>query len=120
MAGIERPATQIASVALLAASLFLWPASAHAAPVRTGGAACALAKSRVAAHLHRSRSSIPGCETIDAAYSPRGFYVLALRGWCREEVCGSTLIGWFAVEKRNGRLFEWDVAELRLGRPIGR
>jgi hypothetical protein len=101
------------------AALLLWTAPAQAAPVRTGRAACALAKARVAARLRRAPSSIPGCETIRAVDSPRGFYVLALRGRCREPVCGSTLIGWYAVHKRTGRVFEWDVAELRLGPRIG-
>jgi hypothetical protein len=27
-------------------------------------------------------------------------------------------MGWFAVQKATGRVFEWDVAELRLGPPV--
>jgi hypothetical protein len=118
MIGIKAAAMIIAPAAPLAA-MVPWMASAHAAPVRTGGAACALAKARVAAHLHRIPSSIPDCETLRAVDSPQGYYLLALRGWCREPICGSTLIGWFAVRKRSGRIYEWDVPEMRLGPRVG-
>jgi hypothetical protein len=107
-----------AKMLVAGAALPLAP-SAHASPVGTGGAACAVAKARVAARLHRRLSSIPFCEPLRAADSPRGYYILALRGRCREEICGSTLIGWYAVRKRTGRVFEWDVGERRLGAPIG-
>ena len=119
MIGIEAAARIIGSAAPLAAGM-LWATSAQAQPARTAGAACALAKARVAAYHHRALSSIPSCETLRAGDSPRGFYVLALRGWCREPICGSTLVGWFAVQKRTGRVFEWDVGEWRLGPLIGR
>jgi hypothetical protein len=97
------------------AAVLLWAAPADATPVSSGEAACAVARARVAGHFHRTRASIPACETLRAADGPRDYYLLALRGWCRETVCGSTLIGWFAVEKHTGRVFEWDVGEDRLG-----
>jgi hypothetical protein len=100
-------------------AMLLWAAPAHATPVRSGGAACALAKAGLAAHLHRTRASIPACETLRAVDSPRGHYILALLGWCRETTCGSTLIGWFAVHKRTGRVFEWEVGEDRVGLELG-
>jgi len=118
MIGITAAARSVGPAAPLAAML-LWAASAQAAPVASGGAACALAKAHAALHLRRTRASIADCETVRAGASPRGYYVLALRGSCREPICGSTLIGWFAVQKRTGRVFEWDVAESRLGAPLG-
>jgi hypothetical protein len=27
-------------------------------------------------------------------------------------------MGWFAVDKRTGRVFDWDVAEMKLGQSI--
>jgi len=27
-------------------------------------------------------------------------------------------MGWFAVDKRTGRVFEWDVTDMKLGKPI--
>lgn len=106
------------AIVLVAGATFA--SSAHAAPVRSGEAACRVAKARVAAGLHRPLSRIPFCETLRAADSPRGFYVVGLRGLCREEICGSTLIGWYAVQERTGRVFEWDVAEDRVGAPMTR
>ena len=99
-------------------AIFAFAPSAHASPVGSSEAACRVAKARVAARLHRPISNIPSCETLRAADSPRGFYLLALRGRCREASCGSTLIGWYAVQKRTGRVFEWDVGESRLGAPV--
>ena len=113
MTGIKA-AAKIAGLTGPLAAMLLWAAPAHATPVRSRGVACALAKARVAAHLHRTRSSIRECETLRAVDSPPGYYILALRGWCREPICGSTLIGWFAVQKRTGRVFNWDVGESRL------
>src|SRR3954468_11451415 len=93
-----------AAAAIIAAGVALGLApSAHAAPVRTGRAACAVAKVRGAASLHRPLSRIPYCETLRAVNSPRCFYIVRLHGRCREEICGSTLIGWYAVQKRTGR-----------------
>ena len=51
-----------AAIIAAGAALGLAP-SAHAAPVRTGRAACTLAKVRVAASLHRPLSRIPYCDT---------------------------------------------------------
>lgn len=115
MAWIRAAATIIAPMPVM----MLSATSAYAEPVRSGRAACTIATSRVAAHLRRAQSSIPTCEPIRAVDSPRGFYVLALRGWCREPVCGSTLIGWYAVEKASGRVFEWHVGNWKLGPRIG-
>ena len=106
-----------AAIVATGAALGLTP-SAHAAPVTTGKAACGVATARVAASLHRPLSRIPYCETLRAVDSPRGYYIVGLRGRCREEICGSTLIGWYAVQKRTGRVFAWDVGEWRLGAPI--
>ena len=106
-----------AAVAIIGSltAMVMWPTAAQAAPVASGRAACALAKARVAAQLHRRRSSIPSCEALRAVDSPRGYYIVGLRGRCREPICGSTLIGWYAVGKRSGRVFEWDVGEDRVG-----
>lgn len=108
-----------AAAAIIVAGLALGLApSANAGQVRTGRAACTVAKVRVAASLHRPLSRIPYCETLTAVDSPRGFYIVGLRGRCRQEICGSTLIGWYAVQKRTGRVFSWDVGGWRLGAPI--
>lgn len=90
----------------------------RAAPVRTQRAACHRAKTRVSAVRHFPASVVAFCDPIRAADSPRDFYVLALHSnrHC-DDIC-STNMGWFAVEKRTGRVFEWDMAEDKLGEPV--
>jgi|SRR5579859_3253953 len=100
----------------LIAPMFLVTATVNAAPAKTTKGACALAKSLVAAKGHFPPSVIAFCDVVPAASSPTGYYVLALhskRPDCNG-IC-STNMGWFAVEKTSGRLFEWDVAEQKLG-----
>jgi hypothetical protein len=109
-----------AAIMMVAGASLAFAPSAHASRVGTRGAACRVAKALVATRLHRPLSGIPFCEALRVADSPRGFYILALRGRCREDICGSTLIGWYAVQKRTGRVFEWEVGEWRLGASIPR
>jgi hypothetical protein len=118
MNGTKAAATMMVPAALLAASMLLWSAPMLAAPVLSAEAACAIAKARVSAHRRFPVSRIASCETIRATGSPEGYYILALYGRCREEVCGSTNMGWFAIERSTGRVFEWNVAGSRLGLAI--
>ena len=95
------------------------PAPVAAAPVRTAKAACALVKARVSARDQFPVSAIAFCDMIPEASVPKEFYVLALHGKrsdC-EGIC-STNMGWFAVQKSTGRVFEWDMAEDKLGRAV--
>lgn len=84
-------------------------------PVSSGKTACALAKSRFIARDHFPASRIGSCEVLSPRDSPRGFYVLVLRSNRKCDGICSTLLGWFAVEKATGRVFDWDVAEDRPG-----
>ena len=59
-------------------------------------------------------SQIAGCEVSDRA-NAQDFYVLRLNGLCREDVCGSVLLGWYGVERETGEVFDWDIAENRPG-----
>src|SRR4051794_8896712 len=101
--------------ALLLAAIAL--ASAVPAKVRPVSAktACTVVKARAAARDHFPGSRITFCDIIAAGDSPRGYYVLALhsRRHC-EGIC-STNMGWFAVQRSSGRVFDWDVAEDELG-----
>ena len=96
---------------LFAASLLQWSAPAGAATVTTEKAACDLTKARVAARDHFPVSVIAFCDIIIPEAQPKGFYVLGLHGKCREDICGSTLMGWFAIEKSTGRVFEFDLED---------
>jgi hypothetical protein len=110
----------IASASLLAASLLQSP-PVVAAPANREEATCNLTKARVAARGHFPVSAITFCDVTVSDRRPQGFYVLGLHGKrddCGADVCGSTLMGWFAVEKATGRVFEWDMVEDRLGQPV--
>ena len=105
--------------ALAAASgLVLSTPSLNAGPVRTSKAACERVKTYVSAVKHFPVSAVAFCDDIRASDSPKGFYILALHGHCRKAICGSTNMGWFAVQKKDGRVFEWDAADMKLGRPL--
>jgi hypothetical protein len=69
----------------------------------------------MSAHWHISPSTIAFCDHAD---SPPGYYVLALHSNRHCEGICSTNMGWFAVQKASGRIFEWDVGEQKLGSPI--
>jgi hypothetical protein len=65
-------------------------------------------------------SHVAYCDQIDEADGRPDYYIMALRAHCFEDLCGSTLMGWFAVEKVTGNVFEVDdVAEWTLGQRVG-
>jgi hypothetical protein len=72
----------------------------------------------VAGRGHFPVSAIAFCDFILPKYQPKGYYVLGLhsrRDDCGADVCGSTLMGWFAVKGSTGQVFEYDMGELELG-----
>lgn len=81
-------------------------------------AACSLAAAQVTARRRLPTNYVASCDNIPEAEGLGGYYVLALLAHCREEVCGSTNMGWFAVKKTTGEVFEWDIADWKVGRPI--
>lgn len=109
--------TSIAALLFAGAGIPLEPL--NAAPVRTEKAACDRVKTRISTIRHFPVSVVAFCDTIGAGDSPKGFYVLALHSNRRCDGICSTNMGWFAVQKGTGRVFEWDVAEMKLGRPVG-
>src|SRR3954447_12518405 len=117
---MARSVTALTSIAALLCAAGLLPSTAplDAAPVRAAKAACERVKTRVSAVEHFPLSIVAFCDPIREADSPRGFYVLALHSNRHCDGICSTNMGWFAVEKRTGRVFEWDVAEMKLGQPI--
>jgi hypothetical protein len=107
------------SATLIAAGLLPWASPANAAAVTTAKEACAVAKTRVSAERHFPISVVAFCDQVDAAQSPKGYYVLALHGK-RPDCTGicSTNMGWFAVRKSDGRVFEWNVSDWKIERAI--
>ena len=106
------------ATALFAASFLQSPASVSAAPATTEKAACDLTKARVAARGHFPVSAIAFCDMALSEEWPKRYYVLALHSTRKCDGICSTLMGWFAVEKRTGRVFEWDINEDKTGKLV--
>lgn len=86
-------------------------------PVGSDQLACAVATARVAALRQLPATHVASCEAGSDSDVP-GYDVVSLRGHCREEMCGSTLIGWFAVRKADGAVFEFNVGDWTVGQPV--
>lgn len=102
-------------------ALLALPSASCATPQSVGSAeaACVVATTRVTAQNGLSASHVAFCDDIPEADSPAGYYVMALRAHCSEELCGSTNMGWFAVQKATGDVFEVDdVTDWKLGRRV--
>ncbi len=105
---------------LLAVVVLLCAGCNEPRQVATAQAACAVATERVTSERRLPISHVAMCDNIAEADSPDGYYVLAMLAYCKEDVCGSTSMGWFAVEKSTGEVFEIaDVTDWRIGRRIG-
>ncbi len=63
-------------------------------------------------------SAIAFCDLVAPDSSPSGYYVLALHSTRKCDGICSTHMGWFAVQKATGRVFEWDMVEDKLGLPV--
>lgn len=106
--------TKLAALALAANAMQIAP-PAQAQAVRSRAAACALAETRAASRGYFRRGVVVGsCEGIRADV-PRAYYVLVLHSNRRCDYICSSLLGYFAVRRSTGQVFEWDVGEWRLG-----
>jgi hypothetical protein len=93
--------------------------AAMSAPVNDAESACAAATARVTAERGLPISHVAACDPNADVPELPGYYVLALRAYCREELCGSTNMAWFAVQKTTGNVFEInDVGDWTLGRRV--
>ena len=108
---------KLAAASLFAVSSLQSSAPVGAAPVTTEKAACDRTKASVAARDHFPESAIAFCDVIIPEAQPKGFYVLGLHGVRNDcaDICGSTLMGWFAVQRSSGEVFEWDINEGKPG-----
>ena len=76
--------------------------------------ACEILIAAVVADNRYTRSQVAGCDAENVDGLP-GYITLRLDGYCREEVCGSILLGWYAVEAKSNRVFEWIPGERTVG-----
>ncbi len=109
----------ILTVAVVASPSLAGCAGSPPAAVTSAGAACTVATARVTAARGLPLGHVASCDPVRAEDSPAGYHVLGLRAVCNQDLCGSTLMGWFAVETATGAVFEWDVAESRIGAGVG-
>jgi hypothetical protein len=106
------------SLALLAVSS---NSCAKPRPVTSAEAACAVATEKVTALRGLPTSHVAMCDHATDDDTSGGHYVMALRAQCTTEaICGSTNMGWFAVRKATGDVFEWNVGEWRVGPPLSK
>ncbi|WP_146112144.1 MULTISPECIES: hypothetical protein [unclassified Brevundimonas] len=81
--------------------------------------ACAKATALVTAQRGLPITHVAYCDQTREADSPSGFYIMALRAQCSDDLCGSTNMGWFAVQKATADIFEVDdVTDWKLGRRV--
>jgi hypothetical protein len=65
---------------------------------------------RAAITYHLSRRNLTGRYYCDSAGDSEDYFLLGLRYHVKpDEGVGSNLIGWFAVRKSDGKVFDWDV-----------
>jgi len=85
-------------------------------------AACELLKAAALKRHFTNETTPPGKYVcyVDHGMSTKDDFVFGLHyfftpppGWV-----GSNLVGWYAVDRRDGQIFEWDIAELKLGKRL--
>lgn len=80
---------------------------------------CDRLKASLVASGDFEEKNIAGCDGIIDSSNRPGFRIARVNGYCDEEICGSVLMGWFAVEEDTGRVFEVaDVADWKLGSEV--
>jgi hypothetical protein len=123
-AQLWRSATYVrCSITILIASLFLASVldGRAAAGVRsTKASSCSLLKKKVARLDSLPETGPPGagwfCDF--SSLSGNRWFVVALRS---NRTCSgdcSNLIGWYAINRRNGEIHSYDIAQLRVGLPL--
>jgi len=80
--------------------------------------ACKVTEKRVSRALKLTARPISKWH-CDLIRSDQDFYVLSLHaGSCASGTICSTLIGYFALRRKDGKVYQWDIAEDRLGDPL--
>jgi hypothetical protein len=80
--------------------------------------ACNLVKARVVAVHRYSEHQLAFCDPSINSDNPPGYFVLALHSNRQCDGICSTNLGWFAVRRSTGEVFDWDVTESKLEGPV--
>ncbi len=106
-------------LAVLAATLSaICAAAERPKPVTSDDGACQRVIAVLAAYKIYRADQMASCDGGKDEEHP-GFYILRINAHCREpQGCGSVLLGWYAINAKNGAVFEMDVAEWQIGSRI--
>ncbi len=79
---------------------------------------------RLVTAMVRERHEVPenvsiSCDHLTARPPDDDLYVFALRSDRTCDYICSNLMGWFAVRRATGQIYEWDIGEWQVGRPLG-
>jgi hypothetical protein len=101
---------------VLAVALLLAPITSSARPIASEGAACTALKQRVAKSVDQKMAGPATdwrCDFIVKNYQPKDYYVASLHSGlpCPTSAACSSLIGWYAVRRADGKVIEWDLAQ---------
>src|SRR5687768_3787327 len=70
--------------------------------VSSGNEVCELITAAVVARGEYRAPQVAGCD--GGSEKPGGYIVTRLNAHCREPVCGSVLLGWYAVQQDTGHV----------------
>jgi hypothetical protein len=85
----------------------------------TAEAACSILTQRMGKFDHiRNPNTFWSCDTLPDEPDRPDFYVIGLRSHQIREGIFSNLRGWYAVRKSTGKIYEYDMGELKV-RPMG-
>ena len=91
------------------------------AQISSRGEACnVLLKEAALRHL-AAKESPDGYYDCQPESDADSYIILGLhyRLKSQRSAAGSNLVGWYAVDKSNGQLYEWDMANQRIGDVVG-
>jgi len=108
---------------LSAQTVFPMPVLAQT-KVGTSDQACALLKERMAVHDRIPHDAVNKTWFCDVTSDPDNdhpeWWVIGLRSFRQCDGICSNLRGWFAVNRENAEIREWDMADFAIGDSIGK
>jgi hypothetical protein len=109
--------SHIACLAVL--SFIMMPMVAISAPI-SKDAACKLLTTQALRQHFVAKPAPPGHYYCDIDSPSDGYFIIGLHYSYKAaaETFGSNLVGWYAVRQIDGRIFEWDMPNMHLGRPV--
>lgn len=115
----ETPFAKI-NLALLATAVLASCAAADASgPVTSDDQACQRVMEVLVANKVYRPEQMQNCE-IGLDENNPGYYFGRVNAYCREPICGSVLLGWYAVEAKTGTVHQWNYSDWAVGEPFAK